>query len=62
MQPYPLTVAPEDAPDWMRPLVDNAARVKNIYGRGVHPAIKAVLQARQLPSSGKPASVLLLDT
>lgn len=60
MQPYPLTVAPQDAPDWMRPLVDNAAGVKSIYGRGVHPAIKAVLQARQLPSSGKPASVLVL--
>ena len=54
----PLT--PGAAPDWMRPLVDNAAGVKDIYGRGVHPAIKAVLRARKLPSSGRPAAVLVL--
>lgn len=40
--------------------MDNAASVKDIYGRGVHPAVKAILQARKLPSSGRPAAVLVL--
>lgn len=53
-------LSPDAAPDWMRPLVDNAASVKDIYGRGVHPAVKAILQARKLPSSGRPAAVLVL--
>ncbi|WP_239001945.1 MULTISPECIES: CoA pyrophosphatase [unclassified Mycobacteroides] len=44
----------------MRPLVDNAAGVNDIYGRGVHPAMKAVLQARKFSSSGRPAAVLVL--
>ncbi|MUM19627.1 coenzyme A pyrophosphatase [Mycobacterium sp. CBMA 623] len=53
-------LAPGAAPDWMRPLVDNAAGVNDIYGRGVHPAMKAVLQARKFSSSGRPAAVLVL--
>jgi 8-oxo-dGTP pyrophosphatase MutT (NUDIX family) len=56
-------LAPDAAPQWLRPLVDNADRVKKVYRRRVPPEVLAMVMAANAKAAlngGRDAAVLVL--
>jgi len=56
-------LAPDAAPPWLKPLVDNADRVKKVYRRRVPPEVLAMVMAASAKAAlngGRDAAVLVL--
>jgi 8-oxo-dGTP pyrophosphatase MutT (NUDIX family) len=56
-------LAPDAAPPWLKPLVDNADRVKKVYRRRVPPEVMAMVMAANAKAAlngGRDAAVLVL--